>query len=152
MEDTASHTRQTFTMSDKATTIDKIIRRCAPAAGIMAVALTAPAAAVAEGPAAVLASGKPNTLVDTQGASCPGAFYCIAPGPDPEVPYGTDPYTPYVDPVTRETGVLTGVCRMRMRPIRDLGHSAAGLGALSRRVGGRLLPTTDQLLPPELNL
>ena len=88
-------------MSDKSTTID-IIRRCAAAAGIMAVALIAPAAAVAEGPAVVLASGKPNTLVDTQGESCPGAFYCIAPGPDPEVPYGIDPYIPYgADPVTR---------------------------------------------------
>ena len=88
-------------MSDKATTIN-IIRRFAAAAGITAVALIAPAAAVSEGPGAVLASGKPHTPADTQGAPCPGAYYCLAPGTDPEVPYGTDPYIPYgPDPVTR---------------------------------------------------
>ena len=53
-------------MSDKATTIS-IVRRCA---------------AVVEGPAAVLAKAIPSTPVDTQGAPCPGAYYCIAPGPD----------------------------------------------------------------------
>ena len=88
-------------MSDKATTIS-IVRRCAAAAGIAAVTLVAPTVAVVEGPAAVLAKAKPSTPVDTQGAPCPGAYYCIAPGPDPEVPYGTNPYVPYgPDPVTR---------------------------------------------------
>ena len=62
--------------------------------GYAAVTLVAPAVAVVEGPAAVLAKAKPSTPVDTQGAPCPGA-YCIAPGPDPEVPYGTNPYVPY---------------------------------------------------------
>ena len=64
MEDTASLTRQAFTMSDKATTIN-IIRRCAAAAGIMAVALIASAAAVAEGPGLYSRAGSrthPSTL------------------------------------------------------------------------------------------
>jgi len=86
VEDIPWPTRQALTTSDKATTIS-IVRRCA---------------AVVEGPAAVLAKAIPSTPVDTQGAPCPGAYYCIAPGPDPEVPYGTNPYVPYgPDPVTR---------------------------------------------------
>jgi hypothetical protein len=77
-------------MGEKAKTI---VRRCV-AAGITAVALIAPAAAT-EGHAVVLAKGKPNTPADTQGAPCPGAYYCLAPGTDPQVPYGTDPFVPY---------------------------------------------------------
>ena len=88
-------------MSEKAKRI-KVFRRCAAAAGITAIALIAPAAAVAQTPAALLANAKPSTPADTEGAPCPGAYYCIAPGPDPEVPYGTNPYVPYgPDPVTR---------------------------------------------------
>jgi hypothetical protein len=82
-------------------TIISLVCRCAATAAIAAVAMIAPATAVAQPSAAVLANAKPNTPVDTQGAPCPGAYYCIAPGPDPEVPYGTNPYVPYgPDPVT----------------------------------------------------
>ena len=88
-------------MNEKAKRI-KVFRRCAVAAGITAIALIAPAAAVARTPTALLANANPNTPADTEGAPCPGAYYCIAPGPDPEVPYGTNPYVPYgPDPVTR---------------------------------------------------
>jgi hypothetical protein len=90
VDDTAPATRHAFTMSDKATTI-KRVRRCAAAAGIAAVALIA----TAQPAAAVLANAKRGTPADTEGARCPGAYYCIAPGPDPEVPYGTNPYVPY---------------------------------------------------------
>ena len=91
-------------MSEKARTIATLVRRCAAAAGIAAVALIAPAAGFAEGPGAVIASGKPHTPADTQGAPCPGAYYCLAPGTDPQVPYGTDPSVPYgPDPVTHGT-------------------------------------------------
>ena len=58
--------------------------RCV-AAGITAVVLIAPAAA-AEGHAVVLAKGKPDTPADTQGAPCPGAYYCLSPGTDPQIP------------------------------------------------------------------
>jgi hypothetical protein len=87
-------------MSEKPT-IRELVCRCAVAAGITAAALIAPATAVAQPSTAALANAKPNTPADTQGAPCPGAYYCIAPGPDPEVPYGTDPSVPYgPDPVT----------------------------------------------------
>jgi len=110
-------------MSDKATTIS-IVRRCAAAAGIAAVTLVAPAVAVVEGPAAVLAKAIPSTPVDTQGAPCPGAYYCIAPGPDPEVPCGTNPYVPYVagSGDARESGRLMSVCPVRGPRFRDPGH------------------------------
>jgi hypothetical protein len=81
------------------TTINAV-RRCV-AAGITAAALIAPAAAITEGHTAVLAKGTPPTPADTQGAPCPGAYYCLAPGTDPQVPYGTDPSVPYgPDPVS----------------------------------------------------
>ena len=65
-------------MSDKAKTV-KIVGRCAAAAGVAAVALIAPATAAA----------------DTHTVPCPDSSYCIAPGPDPDLSYGTHPYIPF---------------------------------------------------------
>ena len=75
-------------MSDKAKSIN-LVSRCAAAAGIAAVVLIAPAAAVAGGSGAALASG------NIDGVPCPGSSYCVAPGPDPDLSYGTHPYIPF---------------------------------------------------------
>ncbi|MDT7732325.1 MAG: hypothetical protein QOK45_2578 [Mycobacterium sp.] len=76
-------------MTEKAKTI---VRRYV-AVGIIAIALVAPVT-VTEAHSVVLAKGQPNTPADTQGAPCPGAYYCLAPGTDPQVPFGTDPTVP----------------------------------------------------------
>ena len=56
----------------------------------------------------VLASASSSTAhnaPDTQGAPCPGAYYCAGPGTDPSVPYGPDPMVPYgPDPLSSSPG------------------------------------------------
>ena len=81
-------------MTEKARRIS-VFRRCAAAAGLMAVVAIAPAVAIVGGAGAVLASGNPNITVDSHGGPCPGSSYCIAPGPDPDLSYGTHPYVPF---------------------------------------------------------
>ncbi len=51
-------------------------------------------AAAATGPGHRAAAAPDNSVTDTS-PSCPGAYECLQPGTDPQVPYGTDPFVPY---------------------------------------------------------
>jgi hypothetical protein len=51
-------------------------------------------AAAATGPGHGATAAPDSSVADTS-PSCPGAYECLQPGTDPQVPYGTDPFVPY---------------------------------------------------------
>ena len=51
-------------------------------------------AAAATGPGHGGTAAPDSSVTDTS-PSCPGAYECLQPGTDPQVPYGTDPLVPY---------------------------------------------------------
>jgi len=63
-------------------------------AAAVLVILPAVVAAAATGPGHGAAAA-PDTPVTDTSPSCPGAYECLQPGTDPQVPYGTDPFVPY---------------------------------------------------------
>jgi hypothetical protein len=65
-------------------------------AGIAAVAVVTPLAALVEGSGVALASASTSSSpADTQSSPCPDAYLCTTAGPDPSIPYGPDPFVPY---------------------------------------------------------